>query len=181
MDRWPAKLVLLLSAAITAWTFGVASPLEAGESDQALQHVSRELQALEVEAGERRQALADLRHQLKTAKQALDRLGFQEMTPAAGPAEPAVEEHAADGAVGVSPRDRRVHLASFRTRQQAEDAWRRLKQRHGDVLRGLEPTYQAVDFGPPRGLFQRLVIDVAPERQTCRLLRERGAYCQPVS
>jgi len=181
MVRWLLKYVPMLCVTAAVWLVGVAGMLDAGETDKSLQHVSRELQALEVEAGERRQTLSDLRRQLTAAKHALDRLGFQEMTPAAGPIAPEVQQPEADGPVRVAAPDRRLHLASFRTQRQAADAWRRLKQRHKDVLRGLEPTYQAVDFGPPRGLFLRLIIDVAPDRETCRLLRERGAFCQPVS
>ncbi len=81
----------------------------------------------------------------------------------------------------------RVQLASFRSTDDAEVAWRRLTRRHPELLDGLEAKFVEADLGPERGIYHRLTAgpldsgDAA--RALCRNIRERapGQGCLPLS
>lgn len=97
-------------------------------------------------------------------------------TAAAGTAEPTAAEGKASG-----PQPG-IHLASFRSRQQAEAGWNRIKKAHGALLGKLEHDVSQVNLGP-KGTYFRLkagpFADKNEASAMCRKLKARRQYCEP--
>ncbi|MCP1335983.1 SPOR domain-containing protein [Futiania mangrovi] len=74
----------------------------------------------------------------------------------------------------------RIQIGSFRTREQAEEAWQAAAQKHKDLLAGLRPAIERADLGQ-RGVFHRVQIGPLENRASaaslCKLLDERGQPC----
>ena len=74
----------------------------------------------------------------------------------------------------------RIQIGSFRTREQAEEAWQAAAQKHKDLLAGLRPAIERADLGQ-RGVFHRVQIGPFENRASaanlCKLLDERGQPC----
>lgn len=75
----------------------------------------------------------------------------------------------------------RVHVASFRSEQAAEAGWRAIKERHLDLLGGLQPTYSRIDLGPDRGVFYRVIAGplgtTKAAEDLCDKLHRRKLFC----
>ena len=94
------------------------------------------------------------------------------------PKAPAPEAEVTEVATGPA-----VHLASYRSRRQADRGWTILRRSHRSLLEGLRPEVSEVDLGPGKGLFYRLKAGPVASRPAaealCRALRLRRQYCQP--
>jgi cell division protein FtsN len=75
----------------------------------------------------------------------------------------------------------RVQVGAFKSRDQAEDEWRRISAKAGDVLAGLEPTIESVDLGADKGIYHRLQLaslaDRAASEALCAKLSAVGIGC----
>jgi len=78
----------------------------------------------------------------------------------------------------------RLHLASYRTIEEADAGWRRLLQEHGNLLEGLQVEIARVDLGD-RGIFWRVqagpLASAEAARDTCAEFERRDTYCQVVA
>lgn len=76
-----------------------------------------------------------------------------------------------------------LHVASFRSPQQASKGWAQLKRAHGDLLGGFGYTVRNVNLGPGKGDYYRLLVGPVESRakaqELCRQLKRRKAYCEP--
>jgi hypothetical protein len=90
------------------------------------------------------------------------------------PAPPAAAPPPATGSVGL-------HLASYRTPEQAELGWTDLVARNGDVLGDLFPRIAEVDRGADTGVYFEVragpLPDMAAALAACDALIARGLYC----
>jgi hypothetical protein len=93
--------------------------------------------------------------------------------------------HTAPAAVPVAGSGPRVHLASLRTRDEAEAAWRDLLNRNPDVLGGLAPVFSELDLGEGVGTFVQVqagsFATLEGARSACERLHARGQFCEPVA
>jgi len=75
----------------------------------------------------------------------------------------------------------RIHIASFRSAQGAEQGWTILRQSHHDLLGGLASHVRKIDFGADMGVFYRLqagpIVTELAAKDLCRKLKGRGLYC----
>ncbi|MCG8692664.1 MAG: hypothetical protein MI806_15785 [Minwuiales bacterium] len=93
----------------------------------------------------------------------------QQAAPVAAKAEEPVQVAAAErGAASI-------HLASYRSRPNAERGWIVLRDRYNDMMTGLTPEYVEVDLGPGKGRFVRLVVRA--DNGFCKRLKQRGGDC----
>lgn len=74
-----------------------------------------------------------------------------------------------------------LHLASYRSAEQAREGWTALRGRYAEQLEGMEPQVQRVDLGPGKGDYWRLTagpVDVARAKVVCGQLEALGQYCK---
>lgn len=75
-----------------------------------------------------------------------------------------------------------LHLASYRSAEQAREGWAALRQRYPEELSGLKPQLGRVELGPDRGTYWRLnagpVDSAARARVLCGRLEAQGQYCK---
>ena len=109
------------------------------------------------------------------------------VTPADGPGratdaggstdEPVQQASAVPPAGGIG-----VHLASYRSRANAQAGWATLSGRHGDLLGGLAAQLETLDLGEFGGQYYRLkagpLADDQTARSLCAALRARQVYCE---
>ena len=80
---------------------------------------------------------------------------------------------------GLSPG---VHLASFRSRKQANRGWKQIRRTHKAILGGLEHQVTRVNLGK-KGTYYRLkagpLKDNAAAKALCRKLKRRRQFCEP--
>ena len=88
-----------------------------------------------------------------------------EPPPAEKVAKPAAPPKAEPGA-----RKYRLQLAALRSRDAADKAWKRLRSRHRELLSGRKAAIVKKDLGPPKGVYYRLLLGPATDRETARLL-----------
>lgn len=76
-----------------------------------------------------------------------------------------------------------VHLASYRSRQQADRGWQQIKRAHGEILGNLEPEVSEVNLGKGKGTYFRLKAGPIANKKTaadiCGKLKQRRQYCEP--
>ena len=76
-----------------------------------------------------------------------------------------------------------VHLASYRSKKQAERGWSQLRRAHRKLLGSLQSEITKTNLGPGKGVFYRLkagpVADKAAAASLCRKLKNRRQYCEP--
>jgi tetratricopeptide (TPR) repeat protein len=76
-----------------------------------------------------------------------------------------------------------VHLASYRSRKDAERGWTVVRRAYQQLLDGLTAEITEVDLGPDRGLYFRLnagpMESEAAAVDLCRKLKRRHQYCKP--
>lgn len=74
-----------------------------------------------------------------------------------------------------------IHLASYRSAQEADNGWSQLMTRHGDLIEGYDLAISRVDV-PNKGTFFRVHARGLPDRPTadalCDKITKRGAYCR---
>lgn len=108
----------------------------------------------------------------KPAPAVVERPARQPVAPAAAQAAQAAEP------VQVAAAERgaaSIHLASYRSRPNAERGWIVLRDRYNDMMTGLTPEYVEVDLGPGKGRFVRLVVRA--DNGFCKRLKQRGGDC----
>ena len=78
-----------------------------------------------------------------------------------------------------------VHLASYRSRQQADRGWQQIKRAHGEVLGNLEPEVSEVNLGQGKGTYYRLKVGPLADKKAaadvCARLKQRRQYCEPAA
>lgn len=77
----------------------------------------------------------------------------------------------------------RVHLSSFRKRENAERNWRSLSRTQAKLLNGLSSSIESVDLGK-KGRFHRLYAsgfeNSKAARDLCNAFKKQKLYCRPV-
>ena len=88
---------------------------------------------------------------------------------------------AAPPAAQSAERKYRLQLAALRSRAAADKAWKRLRSRHRKLLSGREVVIVRKDLGPPKGVYYRLLVGPATDRETaqhlCAKLAKRDVGC----
>lgn len=95
------------------------------------------------------------------------------------PEQPFVDEPSVASDPGPAGAGATVQLAAMNTRSGAEDVWRFLLARHGDLLGSLEANYVTVraTTGEPVVQVQTTVDSAEAAETLCRTLRDRGGDC----
>ena len=79
----------------------------------------------------------------------------------------------------------RLQLGALRSKAAVDKAWKRLRQRHRDLLSGLGLAIERKDLGPPKGVFYRLLAgpvgDRKRARRLCADLEKRNVGCLVVT
>ena len=79
----------------------------------------------------------------------------------------------------------RLQLGALRSKDAVDKAWKRLRQRHRDLLSGLGLAIERKDLGPPKGVFYRLLAgpvgDRKKARRLCADLVKRNVGCLVVT
>ncbi len=96
-------------------------------------------------------------------------------------AKPAKTASGAEKAMNLSGPQPAVHLASYRSRKQAERGWTLLRRTFKKDLRGLRSEIAKINLGPGKGIFYRLkagpLKDKAAAERLCRKLKRRRQFC----
>jgi hypothetical protein len=111
--------------------------------------------------------------------------------PAPEPPPPAAEEKpaaaappAAKGPAAVKGAAA-VHLASYRSRQQADRGWQQIQRAHKEILGKLQPDIAEVNLGAGKGTYFRLKAGPLANKEAaadiCRQLKQRRQYCEPAA
>ncbi|EKE76532.1 hypothetical protein [Oceanibaculum indicum] len=77
-----------------------------------------------------------------------------------------------------------IHLASYRSLENARDGWRILQRRYPSELGTLVPMVLEVDLGGGRGRMLRLqasALTQAEAQSLCERLKQAGQYCLPTA
>ena len=96
---------------------------------------------------------------------------------------------AAPVAPGTKPRamggQAAIHLASYRSRQQADRGWQQIKRAHGEILGNLEPEISEVNLGQGKGTYFRLKVGPLADKKAaadmCGKLKQRRQFCEPAA
>lgn len=74
-----------------------------------------------------------------------------------------------------------IQLGSLKSLDMAESEWKRISQKHQDVLNGLDPMIQKVDLGADQGIYFRLrtgpFASDEEAKKICATLKERKVEC----
>ena len=104
------------------------------------------------------------------------------LTGPAAPADGASDEPVQQTAAVPPEGDIGVHLASYRSRANAQAGWAMLSGTHGDLLGGLAARLETLDLGDFGGRYYRLkagpLADGQAARSLCAALRARQVYCE---
>ena len=102
---------------------------------------------------------------------------------AAQPA-PITKALAPTATIPLFPMDVRIHLASFKKRENAERTWQKLSLTHPDLLKDLSALIKVVDI-PKKGKFHRVyagpMTNWAAAQALCKSFKSRKVYCRPVA
>jgi hypothetical protein len=75
-----------------------------------------------------------------------------------------------------------VHLASYRTTNQANRGWSQIKRAHRSLVGALEHMVKRVNLGK-KGTYYRLIVgplpSIAAAKSMCRKLKRRRQFCEP--
>jgi hypothetical protein len=78
-----------------------------------------------------------------------------------------------------------VHLASYRSRQQAERGWQQIQGAHKQLLGKLQSEIVEVNLGTGKGTYYRLKAGPFASKDAaadiCRQLKQRRQYCEPAT
>jgi hypothetical protein len=76
-----------------------------------------------------------------------------------------------------------VHLASYKSKRDADRGWLQLKRAHRDLLGDLEPEISEVNLGPGKGVFYRLLAGPLNDKKAasslCSKLKSKKQFCEP--
>ena len=101
----------------------------------------------------------------------------------AGSPEPTKTSPAPAAKMPIFRNDIRVHLASFKQRQNAERNWQTLRRGHRDLLNELSALIETVEV-KGKGRFNRVyagpMANMAAARNLCKSLKVRKVYCRAV-
>ncbi|MBM3581822.1 MAG: SPOR domain-containing protein [Alphaproteobacteria bacterium] len=102
----------------------------------------------------------------------------------AAPAAPVAAAPAAKGAA-MAKGSAAVHLASYRSRQQAERGWQQIQKAHQAILGKLQSDIVEVNLGAGKGTYYRLKAGPLASKDAaadiCRQLKQRRQYCEPAA
>jgi tetratricopeptide (TPR) repeat protein len=100
------------------------------------------------------------------------------------PPPPAAPAPAAKGAA-MAKGAATVHLASYRSRQQAERGWQQIQGAHKQLLGKLQSEIVEVNLGAGKGTYYRLKAGPFASKDAaadiCRQLKQRRQYCEPAT
>ncbi|MFQ5763684.1 MAG: tetratricopeptide repeat protein [Rhodospirillales bacterium] len=100
--------------------------------------------------------------------------------PTAMPAQPVAPVKREQTMASTGPRPA-VHLASYRSRKQADRGWAQVKRAHAKLLGGLEHQVTRVNLGK-KGTYYRLKAgpfgSASEAKEMCRKLKRRRQFCQ---
>ena len=75
-----------------------------------------------------------------------------------------------------------VHLASYRSRQQADRGWQQIQNAHKEILGKLQPDITEINLGSGKGTYFRLKAGPLASKDAaadiCRQLKQRRQYCE---
>ena len=78
-----------------------------------------------------------------------------------------------------------VHLASYKSREQADRGWTQLRRTYQTQLGNLQPEITSVDLGPGKGTFYRLKAGPLASddavKNVCNELKRQRQYCEPTT
>lgn len=104
--------------------------------------------------------------------------------PASEPVKEAAKTQAAPAKARPKPAVKekyRLQLAALRSKAAVDRAWKRLQERHRNLLAGLRLTVERKDLGPPKGVYYRLLAgpidDRKKARRLCADLEKRKVGC----
>lgn len=98
--------------------------------------------------------------------------------------QPATQQPATQQPVAPATLTAAVHLASYRSVENARDGWRILQRRYPNELGTLVPMILEVDLGSGRGRMLRLqasALTPGEARTICDRLKQAGQYCIPTA
>ncbi len=76
-----------------------------------------------------------------------------------------------------------VHLASYKSRKDADRGWTQLRRAHAALLGGLKHEVARVNLGASKGIYYRLkagpLANKSEASSLCRKLKSRRQYCEP--
>ena len=76
-----------------------------------------------------------------------------------------------------------VHLASYKSKRDADRGWVQLKRAHRGLLGSLNSEVSQVNLGPGKGVFYRLLAGPLDNKQAasglCRKLKSKRQFCEP--
>ncbi len=76
-----------------------------------------------------------------------------------------------------------VHLASYKSKKDADRGWKQLKKAHSGLLGGLSEEVMQVNLGPGKGIFYRLLAgpldSKAAASSLCNKLKAKRQFCEP--
>ncbi len=102
--------------------------------------------------------------------------------PDASAAEPSLPTQTSSGPAALNG-DMRVHIASYRSVEDAKRGWAELRRAHEDLLGRLSLDIAEIDLGPGQGIYYRVqagpVGDVDAAKALCAQLKIRELYCVP--
>ncbi|MHC8509241.1 MAG: SPOR domain-containing protein [Rhodospirillales bacterium] len=104
-----------------------------------------------------------------------------DMAPAMAPGTMMTEDAASGAGASMSGRPA-VHLASYKSRKNADRGWTQMRRAHAGQLDGLTYAVSQVDLGS-KGVFHRLIAGPLGSRaeaaSLCRDLKRRRQFCEP--
>jgi len=76
-----------------------------------------------------------------------------------------------------------IHLASYRSKKQAESGWKSILNANLKQLRGLKPFISKINLGRKKGIYYRLKVgplkSASEAKRYCKDLKKRRQYCEP--
>ena len=76
-----------------------------------------------------------------------------------------------------------VHIASFRSKKEAQRGWSQIRRAHRKLLGRFRHAISKVNLGPGKGVFYRLMVGPVKTKSSavrlCRQLKKRRQFCEP--
>ena len=174
ISQHTAERSMILDALLPAAPVSVANP---GGPPNGLMEAADAVRRLEQLKGSAFITSDEYTRERQAIEQALQPAAAMQASAQTAGAPPPSEKAMSDGPLPA------VHLASYRSKKQAERGWSQLRRAHRNLLGKLKPEITKTNLGPGKGIFYRLkvgpVADKAAAASLCRKLKKRRQYCEP--